>query len=145
MPGTSIQYAVDSTTLTMNGFAITDFIEGDFITMSFPNPLTSRSNGANDAVNINEHVAGRVCDMTINVIRNSKSDELLKGFKNQSPPAVFNGSLKENFVKNGSISGVENWILENGSITTFAPAAKNNQQAGVTNAYTIQFRSAREV
>ena len=56
-----------SSTLTLNGYAFSSFAEGDFITLAFPNPHTSRTNSAAGGVSIQERIDGGVCDMTIRV------------------------------------------------------------------------------
>lgn len=134
--------AADSTTLVLNGFPIVDFAEGDFITLTPVNALTSQTNSANGGVNINKRTDGSVFDVVFRVQKYSDSDIFMNSEVNQETPTVFNGSAKENYVKDGT-AGVESWTLENGSITSRPTETKNNQDGNGVVEYTIRFRNAQ--
>ena len=136
----AIGYNADSTSLILNGNSIIDFIEGDYVELAPVNPLTSQTNGANGAVNINKRVDAGVHDLTIRVTKNSDSDIFLNNELNKEDVVVFNGSLKENFVKDGS-AGVDSWQLENGSFTDRPTLLKNNQEGNNSVEYKIRFRN----
>lgn len=134
--------AADSTTLTLNGTAILDFAEGDFLTLTPVNPLTSQTNSANGGVNINRRIDGDMYDMLFRVQKFSDSDVFMNSAVNQAVPVAFDGSAKDNFTKDGN-DGVETWTLQNGSITTRPTETKNNQDGNGLVEYTIRFRSAQ--
>lgn len=136
-----IQFSADSTTLVLNGTALTDFIEGDFLELNPVNPVTSQINAAGGGVNIYNRVDGAVHDLVIRVQRASASDVYLNSASNQVVPVVFNGSVKEDFVKDNT-AGSESYVLENGSLTTRPANVKNNQDGNGVMEYTIRFRTA---
>lgn len=131
----------DSVSLILNGQAITDFAEGDIVELNPVNPLTSRINGAAGAVNINAHTGGGVHDLVVRVQKHSESDVFLNSQMNQATPVVFNGSLKEDFSRDGNAAS-ESYTLENGSFTTRPANVKNNTDGNAMMEYTIQFRDA---
>lgn len=137
-----ITMAADSTTLILNGTAIVDMAEGDYLTLTPANPLTSHTNSANGGVNINKRIDGSVFDLVFRVQKYSDSDIFMNSEVNQSQPTIFSGSSKENYVRDGS-AGVETWNLENGSITTRPTETKNNQDGSNLVEYTIRFRNAQ--
>jgi len=81
-----------------------------------------------------------VMDLIIRVQKFSASDVFLNSQNNQVDPVVFNGSAREDFVKDGT-PGVESYILENGSITTQPSNVKNNTDGNAMVEYTIRFRN----
>jgi hypothetical protein len=135
-----ISLAADSTTLILNGTAITDLIEGDTITLAPVNPATSHVNAIGGGVNINERSDRGVYDVTVNVQRFSGNDVFLNNALRQSPPTVFNGSAKENYNRDGT-DGVESWVLENGSITTQPTGTKNSTDGNALSTYVLRFRN----
>lgn len=136
-----ISVSADATTLILNGTAISDLVSGDIITLVPANPVSSHINSANGGVNINERIDRDVYDLTVKVQRLSGSDTFLNNALRQSPPTVFNGSLKENFTRDGTDS-VETWLLESGSCTTQPTKTINNEDGNALSEYTIRFRSA---
>jgi len=136
-----LAFATDSTSLILNGTAITDFIEGDFVELNPVNPLTSHVNASAGGVNINKRVDSGVHDLIVRVQRYSAGDVFLNSAMNQESPVVFNGSVKEDFIRDG-VAGAESYILENGSLTTRPGNVKNNQDGNAVMEYTIQFRNA---
>jgi len=131
----------ESTTLVLNGFAIADFAEGDRLELNPVNPLTSHVNSANGNVTINKRVDGDVHDLVVRVQKFSGSDVFLNSAINQEGPVVFNGSVKEDFTRDGTASA-ESYILENGSITTRPSNVKNDTDGNAMMEYTIRFRNA---
>jgi hypothetical protein len=133
--------SADSVSLVLNGFPIVDFAEGDIVELEPVNDLTSHVNGANGAVNINKRNDGDVHNLTIRVQKMSGSDVFLNSARNQASPTIFNGSLKEDFIRDGT-AGAESFILENGSITTQPGNTKNNTDGNGLMEYMIRFRTA---
>ena len=138
------QLNADSTTFILNGTAITDMVEGDFLEINAVNPLTSHTNGAGGLVNVNKRVDADVWDAVFRVLRFSESDVWLNNEINQETPTMFNGSAKEAFTRDGS-NFEENWILQNGTFTTQPSEVKNNQDGANSMEYTIRFRTAKRV
>jgi len=131
----------NSTTLILNGTPINDLGVGDVLEMTPLNPLTSHVNAKN-GVNINERTDGDSYSLVARVQRKSDSDIFLNSAINGEGITVFNGSLKENFLKDG-IAGVESWILESGSITTQPTETFNDTDGNALMEYTLQFRSCQ--
>jgi len=136
-----IQLAADSTTLVLNGTPITDTAEGDYMELNPVNDLTSQINSSDGGVNINKRVDGNVHDLIVRVQKFSASDVFFNSAMNQEAPVVFNGSVKEDFIRD-DVAGAESYILENGSLTTRPGNAKNNQDGNGMMEYTIRFRNA---
>ena len=136
-----IQFNADSTSLILNGAAMLDLVEGDFVTLTPVNDLTSHTNSSDGGVNINKRVDGGVHDLVVRVQKFGSADVILNSAINQEASVVFNGSVKEDYVKDG-VAGAESYILENGSITTRPGNTKNNQEGNGAMEYTIRFRNA---
>ena len=136
-----ISLAADSTTLILNGTAIADLMEGDTLELTPINPVTEHTNGSAGGVAINSRIDGGVHDLVVRVMKYSPSDVFLNNAINQEAPVVFDGSMKENFVKDGA-DGVGSWLLESGSMTTRPTDIKNNQEGNNLMEYTIRFRNA---
>ena len=136
----NIVLKADSTTLVLNGTVINDFVESDIITLAGANPTTSHQNGTGANVLIKKRSDSDVYDLTVNVIKYSNSDIFLNSALNQEVPVVFNGSLKESFLRDGA-EGVENWLLENGSLTDKPEHSYNSQDGNNTVSYKFRFRS----
>lgn len=141
MTGTVVTQA-DSTTLVLNGTVVNDFIAGDILELTPVNPATSHINGTGGGVNINARSDAGVHDLTIRVQKMSASDVFLNSALNQSAPVVFDGTMKEDFIRDG-IAGVESYILESGSITTQPTNTVNDQDGNALRQYTIRFRNAQ--
>jgi hypothetical protein len=136
-----ITMSADSTTLVLNGTAITDFAEGDIVELNPVNDLTGHINGSAGAVNIHKRSDAGVHDLVVRVQKFSASDVFLNSARNQAAPVVFNGSVKEDFVRDDT-AGAESYILENGSITTQPSNVKNTTDGNGMMEYTIRFRNA---
>lgn len=133
-----------SITLILNGFTFNDFIAGDNIELNPLNPLTERLNGARDSFTVTDRVDSNVHDMVFRVLRYSDNDVTLNGFINQKPIVVVNGSLKQDYIRDGA-DGLENWTLEGGTFTTQPSFKKNDQTDNHVVEYTIQFRNAKRL
>lgn len=139
---TAITLGADATTVILNGFAITDFVEGDVLTLTPANDLTSHVNGTNGDVTVFGRTDAGVYDLGMRVKKYSPSDVFLNSARNRSVPEIFNGSAKESYRRNGN-DQTSTWILENGSITTQPTDTRNNQEGNAVMEYTIRFRNAQ--
>ena len=137
----TITMTAESTSLILNGTAITDFAEGDVVELNPVNPLTGRTNASNGGLNANKRIDGGVHDLIVRVQKYSASDVFLNSAINQESLVVFNGSAKEDFIRDG-VAGAESYILENGTITTRPSNVKSNTEGNGMMEYTIQFRNA---
>lgn len=136
----NITYNTDSTTLALNGYVFNNLIAGDTMEIAPVNPATSRANSAN-GVSVSNRTDKDVHNLTVRVQKNSQDDIFLNSARNSSAPTILEGSLKENFTKDGS-DGVDGWTLEGGSITTLPTSVKNNQEVNAVHEYVIEFRFA---
>ena len=114
-----IVLAVDSTTVVLNGTAILDLVEGDYVVLTPANPATSHVNSTNGGVNINERSDKGVHDLMLRVQRFSESDAFMNNLLRQSPP-----------------------ILVNGSVTTQPTSTKSSTDGNALQEYVIRFRNA---
>jgi hypothetical protein len=136
----TIVYATDSTTLTLNGYVFTNLIAGDTMEVAPVNPATARVNSAS-GVSISGRADASVHTLTVRVQKNSQDDIFLNSARNVSTPTLLEGSLKENFRKDGA-DGVDSWSFEGGSVTTQPTSVKNNQDGNAVHEYQIEFRFA---
>ncbi|MGE4748478.1 hypothetical protein AB8990_03120 [Yersinia enterocolitica] len=137
-----IVISTDTATVVMNGRIITDIAAGDYITLTPTNPLTSRANSAQNGVTISKRVDAGVTVMVVRVQKYSNDDVWLNQQINTDIPVVFNGSVKESFVRDGAALK-ETYDLQVGSITTQPTQTKNNQDVNALMEYTIEFRNIR--
>ncbi|CAM3602055.1 hypothetical protein RSJ44_003712 [Yersinia enterocolitica] len=137
-----IVISADTATVVMNGRIITDIAAGDYITLTPTNPLTSRANSAQNGVTISKRVDAGVTVMVVRVQKFSNDDVWLNQQINTDIPVVFNGSVKESFVRDGAALK-ETYDLQVGSITTQPTQTKNNQDVNALMEYTIEFRNIR--
>ena len=131
------RFLTNSTTLVLNGELIKDFINGDVIELAFVNPKTSRTYGANGAVNVTERSDSKVATLKVNLMRYSDNDVWMTEMMNNESVVIFEGSLKEVYIKDGSES-VESWEILSGSFTEQNGVTKNNVETNGTVSYTIE-------
>jgi hypothetical protein len=136
----NIVLKADSTTLVLNGTIIKDLAEGDIVTISSVNELTTHQNGTKGNVIIKKRVDSDVHDLVVNVMKFSDSDILLNSWQLQDVPVVVNGSLKEIFIRDG-VEAIENFLIENGSLTAQPEHKFNNQDGSAVVAYTFRCRA----
>lgn len=139
----TIVYATNSTSLTLNGRVINDLIAGDTMNLDPVNPASARVNSAT-GVSISGRADAGVHNLTVRVQKNSQDDIFLNSARNVPMPTVFAGSLKENFVRDGA-EGVDSWSFEAGSITTQPASVKNNIDSSAVHEYVIEFRFCTRV
>jgi hypothetical protein len=132
----------ESTTLILNDEVIADFINGDIIELAPVNPDTARTYGSNRSVNIQHRSDREVHTLKFRVMRDSDSDIWLNEQMNSSTPTVFNGSIKEIFIKD-SEELVESFELQAGSYTDKPTHTKNNQDGNAQVEYTIECYARR--
>lgn len=139
----TVNLAADSSTLTLNGTVIDDFVDGDTLTMTPVNPVTGRMRSLR-GINIQERSDKDVYDLVFRVPKYSDSDIFLNTEVNQSPPTVFDGTLKEVYDRDG-VEITNTYTLEAGSFTTQPTDTRNNQDGNNMMEYTIQFDRAVRV
>lgn len=137
----TINYKDSQVTLLLNGRTYQDLIEGDAVTVSFPNPRTSRVNGM-QSVSIHSRSDADVCDLKVSVVKHTQDDKALNdSMRNQD---VIDGSLRYAYEENG-VSKREVITLEGGSVTDQPELAFNSTDANNTVTYTIQFRTGKRL
>jgi hypothetical protein len=132
----------DSTTLILNGRAITGFVAGDIMTLTPAADHSSQVIGSDGGITINRRADGDVYALMMRIQRYSDDDVFLNSAINQSLPVLFNGSLKQDFQRDGE-DFKESWALNNGSLTTKPTVVQNDTDGNAVMEYTISFRSAR--
>lgn len=137
-----ITYPAGSSSLILNGTAITDFAEGDLITLTPANPVTAQVNSDNGGVSIFKRMDGDVHDLVFRVQQFSGSDVFMNSATKQDSPVVFNGTLRTTFKRDG-LQAAESWALDNGSIMNPPTHTRNNQDGAAVLEYAIRFRSAK--
>lgn len=137
-----ITISMDSGSLILNDYTFKSFAEGDYLSLTPPNALTSRVNSASGGVTIGERMDKDVKDLVFSVQKYSDDDVFMNNIINTAGVTLIEGSAKESYSKDGS-AGVESWNLDGGSITTQPTETKNNQDGNAMVEYTIQFRTAK--
>lgn len=137
-----IRKDADSVTLVLNGHAFTAFGVGDIITMTPVNPLTSQENSSDGGVTITSRSDGDVFDLRMSVQKFSDDDVFLNSIINGETATIIEGSLKEDFNRDGT-DGQESWTLEGGSITTRPTDTKNDADGNSVLEYVLRFRNAK--
>lgn len=132
----------DSVTLVLNGRAIVSTGVGDNIILTPVNAHTSQINSNDGGVTINKRTDGDVYDLQLTIQKYSDDDVFLNSIVNAESIEVLEGSLKEDFQRDGT-DGQESWSLENGSITTKPTNTKNDTDGNAVLEYTIRFRNAQ--
>jgi len=139
----TVQLLADSTTLVLNGHLFNDFIDGDYLNLTPVAELTTR-NRSTRGLNIQKRSDANVRDLEFTVPKYSDDDTWLNSQLNQETPVVFEGSAKENYIKDG-IEMVTTYTLEEGSFTVQPTDQRNNVDGNQEMVYTIQFNKARRV
>jgi len=139
-----ISFKSDSTTLILNGQVISDLITGDILELAPSNNDTARVYGANHAVNVQKSAVADVYTLKFRVMKNSDSDIFLNTQLNLPTPVIFEGSIKERFMKNGT-EAVENFKLSSGSFITRPTHSKNNVDGNGQVEYTIECFASRMI
>lgn len=132
----------DSVTLVLNGHAFTSFGVGDNIVLTPVNPHTSQVNSSDGGVTVSRRADGDVYDMVMKIQKFSDDDVFMNEIINGDVPTILEGSLKEDFTRNG-VDGQESWTLEGGSITSKPTNTKNDTDGNATVEYTVRFRRAK--
>ena len=136
----TVTLAADSSTLVLNGRAITDFVDGDTILITPVNELTAHTR-SNKSLNIQQRSDGRVHDVTFRLPKYSDDDRFMGSVIASDTPVVVNGSCKEDYQINGQ-ARTTTWTLENGSVTVQPTDTKNNQDGNILMEYVIRFNRA---
>lgn len=141
--GSRVQVVIPTASLTLilAGNVFSEFVEGDYVKLNFPNQLTDRVNGSGDSFSVTERVDSNVGELEISILRGSDNDIILNGLFNRKPIIIFEGSMSQDYLKGGD-TALENWTLEGGTLTTQPTHTKNNVANEFSIVYTIQFRNA---
>lgn len=137
-----VTVGVDTTTLVLNGRALSAFAAGDIMTLTPEADKTSQVNGSNGGVSISARADGDVYTLLMRLLRYSDDDVFMNAQLNNSTPVVFQGSLKQDFTRDG-VSFKESWSLQNGSITASPTMTYNDTDGNAVTEYTIKFRTAK--
>ena len=127
----------DSTTLILNGRAFSDFVDGDTVVLTPVNPLTSHTR-SRDSVNINKRSDALVYDLVFRIPKYSDDDDFMLAQLNNPSIILFNGSCKENYVKDGE-DRIRTATLQDGSVTTQPTDTRNSTDGNNLREYTIRF------
>lgn len=139
-----LSFAADSTTLVLNGQIINDLVDGDTVTLTPVNPNTAHTRSTN-SVNIQGRSDAGVFELLFRVPKYGESDIFMTPRLTASPPEIFEGTLKEDYVKDGQ-EVVSTWVLSEGSLTTQPTDTRNNTDGNNLMEYTIRFnRTERAV
>jgi hypothetical protein len=133
-------FSTDNTSLILNGYGFTAYLDGDIIELNPVNPATARQRGAK-LVNIIKRSDADVHDLIIRLMRYSNDDIYLNTQRNQPRPVIFTGSLKVNYLSETGVESVESYDLQGGSFTEQPPKVINNVDGNSLMQYTIQFDS----
>ena len=129
----------DSTTLILNGQGLTDFVDGDTVTLTPVNPLSSHTRSL-EGVNYQKRSDAGVYDLVFRLAKYSDNDEYMLAQLNNVDLVLFNGSCRENFIKDGQ-ERVRTFRLEGGSITSQPTETRNNLDGNNLREYTIRFNN----
>ena len=139
-----VTYSTDSATVALNGRVITGFAVGDIIEVTPVNDQTSRVNSA-DGVSITKRADAGVTDLVIRLQEKTDDDFWFNTLTAGNAPIVIEGSLRENFTKDG-VDGVDTWQFEGGSLVGKAPKLVNNtEETQKIMEYRIQFRNGTRI
>jgi hypothetical protein len=134
-----IGYDLGSTTLILDGRVISDFVTGTMIQMTFPNPDTSRFNGANGGLVVGKREDATICDIEFHLYRGSEDDVWLSTILSRREVNIFNGSLSVSYKLDGKAK-TETFTLKGGSITDQPQFTFSNTDGNPELVYKIQFR-----
>lgn len=131
----------DSLTLTLNNRIITCFAVGDNVTITPANQQNSNTPASNGGTTASRRTDSDVHDLVINIQKQSIDDVFFNSLINEPSPTFIEGSLKEDFTRDGQ-RGTETWTLDGGVMTTKPTDTKNDQDGNEVLSYTINFRRA---
>lgn len=136
-----ITFKADSTTLTLNGTVITDFVEGDVITLNYVNPATSHQRSL-EGLHIQERSDKKVADLTVRVPQKGDSYEFFRQCINNT--TLLNGTLKESYLKDEE-QRTTTYELINGTVTTQAGRTINTLDGNNLAEFVIRVNEVNEV
>jgi hypothetical protein len=129
-------FAVSSTTLVLNGRAITNVHQDDVITLSFPNSPVTRQEGRNATV-IQNHGQKDQAELTINLTRFTDDHQFLNRIKNNPEPQFIEGTLTSKATSQGGDPKVEVYEITQGAITNQGDKVVNDSEGNQVQSYTI--------
>lgn len=131
----------DATTFVLNGTPISDFVDGDVISITYANPQTTQINSGTNTT-IQERKDAQVADVVINVVKYSDSDVFLNNLQNTKQTKPFEASAKTLYYKEGNET-FETYQLTQGSFTAKPADTKNNTDGNALMPYTLRFNALR--
>lgn len=137
-----VVYDTVGSTLTFNGRRFTDFVEGDKISLEFPNPVTSKRRGVNGNYNVSKTSNGDEANLTINLLKASADDSFLNDALNQELPIILEGSFQGSFTRDGA-AGIDSYELQGGTITVRPTLVDNSLEGSDTMTYVVNIAAAR--
>lgn len=144
MTSIALSFATENTSLVLNGYGVSNYLDGDIIEATWANPLTSQVRGQN-SVNIMKRSDSGVLDLTVRVMRFGNDDAYFNSQKNQIVPVIFNGTLTENFVSQDGTPGVSSYNLNSGSMTDQPAEIINNTDGNSLMEYKFRFNDCIRV
>jgi negative regulator of genetic competence, sporulation and motility len=139
-----INYPNAQSTLTLNGNTFQHLAEGESLSLAPVNAKTARTNSVGGGLSVSNRIDGGVHNLTVIVQKHSPDDKLFNDARNSESPIIFNGSMKRAYTDNGT-SKKSTTSLTNGTITTQATNADNNQESDNSRTYVVEFRDAKEL
>tara|TARA_R110000744_G_scaffold62206_8_gene128403 strand:+ start:469 stop:900 length:432 start_codon:yes stop_codon:yes gene_type:complete len=139
-----INYPNVQSTLTLNGYTFQHLAEGESLSLAPVNDRTARTNSVGGGLSVSNRMDGGVHDLTVIVQKHSPDDKFLNDARNSETPILFNGSMKRAYAESGTTKK-STTSLDNGTVTTQATNADNNQESDNSRTYAIQFRDAKEL
>lgn len=137
-----ITVGTDTTTLILNGRALSAFAAGDIMTLTPEADKTSQVNGSNGGVSISARADADVYTLMFRLMRYSEDDVFMNAAMNTPTPTIFQGSMKQDYTRDGA-TFKESWSLENGSITAAPTMTYNDTDGNAVTEYTVKFRTAK--
>lgn len=139
--GAIVTLDTKNTTLTLNGRIIEDVPQGDTFTISFPNEISSQTQGVSGGVVAKDRSDKDTATLTVRVLRGSGDDSFFTNIINQQNLAVIDGSMKTNFVRDG-VAGTDTYTLSTGTMQNREDHVINNSDGEEVSQYVILFGSA---
>lgn len=131
-------------TLKLGTHTFVSLIQGDAVTITFPNDNVTYTIGSNDTVLAKKMLNGDVADVNISVIKYSDDDKFLSTQSELSTPSFIDGSLQTNYTKDG-VDGVEVVDFTSLTVKKKADYTYNTADGEEVITYICQARRAKRI
>ena len=131
---------VELITLTLNNHLFTSFVAGDILELTPQNDYSSQIVATGGGVNIQKRSDANVHDLIMRIQKHSDDDVFMNIQVNSRQIVVFDGSLKQNYIKDG-VDSVETYILALGSIMTLPTDTVSDLDGSAVREYVIRFNN----